>query len=109
MSEDPTHDDPKVVGASFAEPYLLLLRDDSTIVILKADDAGELEEVESQSMLAGGKWVSGSLFDDSNDVFRLESNEEDMDDEGGSILLFLLNIDGGLLVSAAHVLLQLLS
>jgi len=98
LSEDPTPEDPKVIAASFAETYVLLSLDDSSIKILKADEAGDLEDVEQSEVLSQGKWVSGSLFDDSNDVFRLESDEEDEDEEGGSMLMFLLTTEGGLQV-----------
>lgn len=98
MSEDPTPDDPKVIAASFAETYVLLILDDSSLRILKADDAGDLEDVEQSDVLSKGKWVSGSLFDDSNDVFRLESDVEDEEGEGGSMLMFLLTTEGGLQV-----------
>ena len=85
------------MAASFAEPYVLLLRDDSKTMILKADDAGELEEVEQGETLSSTAWLSISIFDDSNDVFRL-AGEEEADDEAGSVLLFLLNVNGGLQV-----------
>ena len=100
MSDDPTPEDPKVIASSFAEPYVLLFKDDLSLMVLKADHAGELEEIERSDALSSAQWVSGSLFDDSNDVFRLESDEEDVDDDGGSILMVLLTADGGLQVWA---------
>ena len=90
------------MGASFAEPYLLLLRDDSKAMLLKADDAGELEEVEQGDTLSSTAWLSISLFDDSNDVFRLAGEEEDADEEGSSVLMFLLSVTGGLQVSSGN-------
>ncbi|MCJ1395282.1 mRNA cleavage and polyadenylation factor subunit [Xylographa bjoerkii] len=101
ISEDPTPEDPRIVAASFAEPYLLLLRDDSKTMLLKADDAGELEEVEQGDRLSSTGWLSISLFDDSNDVFRLAGEEEEADDEGSSVLMFLLNVNGGLQIYKA--------
>ncbi|MCJ1436137.1 mRNA cleavage and polyadenylation factor subunit [Xylographa pallens] len=101
ISEDPTPEDPRIVAASFAEPYVLLLRDDSNAMLLKADDAGELEEVEQGNTFSSTAWLSISLFDDSNDVFRLAGEEEEADDEGSSVLMFLLNVNGGLQVYKA--------
>ncbi|MCJ1405837.1 mRNA cleavage and polyadenylation factor subunit [Xylographa trunciseda] len=101
VSEDPTPEDPRIVGASFAEPYVLLLRDDSKAMLLKADDAGELEEVDQGDTLSSTAWISISLFDDSNDVFRLAGEEEEADDEGSSVLVFLLNDTGGLQIYKA--------
>lgn len=69
------------------------------MILLRSDHTGELEEVEISSVLSSGKWISGSLFDDSNDVFRLDAEEEEQDEDGGSILIFLLNGEGSLKVS----------
>ena len=68
------------------------------MMILKADESGDLEEFEKSDLLSAGEWASGSLFDDSNDLFCLES---DLDDEAEdeNVLLFLLNAQGGLQVS----------
>lgn len=77
---------------------MLLLRDDSSVMILKADEKGDLEEIERGETFLGSKWLSGSLYEDSNDVLRLESGEED-DDESGNVLMFLLATGGGLQVS----------
>jgi len=57
-----------------------------------------LEEIEQSEVLSKYKWVSGSLFDDSSDVFRLETDEEDEVEDGGSMLMFLLTTEGGLQV-----------
>ncbi|MCJ1285002.1 mRNA cleavage and polyadenylation factor subunit [Xylographa opegraphella] len=101
ISEDPTPEDPRIVAASFAEPYVLLLRDDSKTMLLKADDSGELEEVEQGDVLSSTAWLSISIFDDSNDVFRLAGEEEEADDEASSVLVFLLNANGGLQIYKA--------
>lgn len=87
-----------VVSASFADPYVLLLKEDSTIMVLKADEKGDLEEIESGKTFSRSKWLSGSLYEDSNDFLRLESGNED-DDESGNVLMFLLGTGGGLQVS----------
>ena len=77
---------------------MLLLKDDSSITILKADEKGDLEEIERGEEFSGSKWLSGSLYEDSNDVLRLESADDD-DDESGNVLMFLLATGGGLQVS----------
>ncbi|KAL9093951.1 MAG: hypothetical protein Q9165_003874 [Trypethelium subeluteriae] len=72
----------KVVSTSFADPYLFIRRDDSGIMILKADERGEIDELDKAEFISKNKWVSGSLYrtTDSND----------------STLLYLLGADGGL-------------
>ena len=67
------------------------------ITLLRADENGELDEVEQSAELLRKRFLSGSLYDDSTDVFRLESAVE-IDDEAGNVLMFLLADDGGLQV-----------
>ena len=93
--------EPKVVAASIAEPYVLLLRDDFRAMVLRADDSGDLEEIETGGRLSSGQWKAGSLFDDVNDVFRLIFDGMD-EDNTSSVLMFLLDKDGGLQVRAMN-------
>lgn len=86
-----------MISASFADPYVLLIRDDSSAVVLTADENGDLDEVSQSESFKAGKWLSGSLYEDSNDVLRLEYPEES-EDEAGNVLMFLLNAKGGLQV-----------
>lgn len=88
---------PKIIHASFAEPYVLLVRDDESIMVLRADEGGELEEVEQGASLKRKGFRHGCLYEDSSDVFRLESEVEDEDD-AGNVLMFLLTVGGGLQV-----------
>ena len=66
-------------------------------MVLREDENGDLEEVTKGRALKEGKWLSGSLYEDPNDVLRLEFPEES-EDEAGNILLFLLSAVGGLQV-----------
>ena len=95
LDEDGTSE-ANVVSADFADPYVLLVKDDQTIKLLSADESGDLEEIEQGDQPKASKWTSGSLYDDSNDLFRLEFGE---DEEASNILLFLLTAGGGLHVS----------
>lgn len=98
MTDEESDAEPaKVVSASFADPYVLLIRDDLSAVLLTEDESGDLDEVPRGEAFRKGKWASGSLFEDSNDVLRLEY-PEDSDDEAGNVLLFLLSAIGGLQV-----------
>ena len=98
MTDEESDAEPaKVVSASFADPYVLLIRDDLNAVLLTEDESGDLDEVPGGEAFRKGKWLSGSLFEDSNDVLRLEY-PEDSDDEAGNVLLFLLSAIGGLQV-----------
>lgn len=95
MTDEMTGAEPKVCSASFADPYVLLLRDDMSMMVLKSDESGDLDEVEQGEARRETKWLSGSLYEDSNDVLRLETDDDD-EDEAGNVLLFLLNDQGGL-------------
>ncbi|KAJ9610046.1 mRNA cleavage and polyadenylation factor subunit [Cladophialophora chaetospira] len=60
----------RAVRASFAEPYLTLVKDDGTMTLLKADKAGELDEVGLPTALQGKAVLSASLFRDKSDSFQ---------------------------------------
>lgn len=99
MTDDATGAEPKVIFADFSDPYVLLVRDDSSVMVLRADESGDLDEVEQGEAVREEKWVSGSLYEDSNDVLRLETGD-DSEDEAGNVLMFLLSDGGGLQVGA---------
>ncbi|KAL9026570.1 MAG: hypothetical protein Q9196_004784, partial [Gyalolechia fulgens] len=100
ISEEGTETDPKIVSASFAESSILLVLDNGKIMVLRADESGDLDEVEQGDSLRTKGIKSGSLYEDSNDVFRLESDEE-IEEVWGNILMFLLTMEGGLLLRSA--------
>ena len=97
LADEESDAGPKVVSASFGDPYVLLVRDDSSAVVLTADESGDLDEVSQSNAFKAGKWLSGSLYEDSNDILRLEYPEES-EDEAGNVLMFLLTAKGGLQV-----------
>jgi cleavage and polyadenylation specificity factor subunit 1 len=74
-----------VVHSSFCDPYLLLLREDSSLQILQVDKSGDLDELERGDAALASKWLSGSIY-------KSEKT-------GDKALAFLLNADGGLSVS----------
>ena len=73
-----------VISASFADPYVLIVREDSTICLLQADKSGDLEECEIADGMSEAKWLSGCLYNDRDGHF------------GNGTLLFLLGSDGSL-------------
>ncbi|KIW17037.1 hypothetical protein PV08_04228 [Exophiala spinifera] len=60
----------KAVKTTFAEPYLAVIRDDRVMTLLKADKAGELDEVELPEMLQDKAVLSASLYQDHHDFFQ---------------------------------------
>ena len=99
--DDDADEGPKVVHAFFADPYILVGRDDKSIRLLRADESGDLDEVEQGKSMKEGQWTSGCMYEDLNDALRLEY-PEDEDEDVGNVLLFLLNATGGLHVSFYH-------
>lgn len=96
--DDVSDSAPKVVNSSFVEPFILLTMDDCTINVASLDESGDLELLEQGERLLGGKWLSGSLYDDTNDIFRLQFDDADEEEEAGNVLMFLLSTAGGLYV-----------
>lgn len=99
MLDEETGAEPRVVSASIADPFLLLIRDDSTPFIAQIDSSYELEELEKQDkVLQSTKWTTGCLYKDKTGVFA-----EEQPDAGAkpaeSILMFLLSASGALHVS----------
>ena len=97
LTDEESDSGPKVTSASFADPYVLLVRDNLSAVVLTADENGDLDEVSQSEAFKAGEWLSGSLYEDSSDVLRLDYPEES-EDEAGNVLMFLLTAKGGLQV-----------
>lgn len=57
-----------MVSASFADPYVLTLKDDQSIFVISCDESGDLEEVERGTKLSTQKWRSGCLYADKQGV-----------------------------------------
>lgn len=99
MYDDDTGAEPNIISASFADPFLLLLRDDSSIFVVQCDDNNELEEVEKEDeSLASTKWVAGCLYSDPTGVF---AGDKEQKKTGQDCLMFLLSDSGSLLVSVS--------
>lgn len=111
MTEETTDVEPKALSVSFADPYLLIIRDDFSLFLINCDKNGELEEVEMTEHVRGLQLTSGVLYRDQKGAFGASRRENDGDDSTLDIKLFLLTSEGGLHVSLAavfkrHVLIQ---
>ncbi|OCT51295.1 Protein CFT1 [Cladophialophora carrionii] len=60
----------RATKAAFAEPYLALVKDDGTMAVLKADKAGELDEVDHATAFKDKTILSVSLYHDAGDFFQ---------------------------------------
>ena len=61
MDDDESGAELRIINASFADPYLLILRDDSTVKIFRAIGNDEVEEI-GDGGWTSTKWLSASLF-----------------------------------------------
>lgn len=96
MFDDDTGAEPKIISASFADPFLLLIRDDSSIFVAQCDDNNELEELEREDDgLLSTKWLTGCLYTDTTGVFALVQSDKGQK-AGENILMFLLSAEGAL-------------
>jgi hypothetical protein len=100
MYDEDTGAEPKIVSASFADPFLLLFRDDSSIFVAQCDDDNELEELEREDdKLSTTKWVTGCLYADSTGAFAASENGRKM---GENVMMFLLSAGGALHVTISQ-------
>jgi cleavage and polyadenylation specificity factor subunit 1 len=85
--DEVTDSELSVIHSSFSDPYLLLLREDSSLQILQVDKSGDLDELERGDAALASVWLSGSLYKSEK-----TSNKT---------LAFMLNGEGGLAVSVS--------
>lgn len=98
MLDEETGAEPRVVSASIADPYLLLIRDDSSVFVAQIDSNNELEEVEKTgTSLLTTKWLSGCLYTDTKGHFQPVLGDKGAETE--RIMMFLLSATGALHVS----------
>ena len=97
MYDDDTGAEPKIVSASFADPFILLLRDDSSIFVAQCDDNNELEEIEREDdALLATKWLTGCLYTDLTGVFSNSESSDKGNKLGENVIMFLLSAGGAL-------------
>ena len=98
LADEDNSSPPYVVGTSFADPFILIAKSDGSLSFLRADESGDLDEIEQSDALTNQKWISGCLYEDLNDVFRLEFSDDEED--VSNVLAFLSSASGGLHVSS---------
>ncbi|KAF3407384.1 hypothetical protein DPV78_000099 [Talaromyces pinophilus] len=72
------------VSASFADPYLLIIRDDSSVLLLHSDESGDLDELTKPETVSSQSWLCGCVYTDKHGVFEEGSTTE-------TTYMFLLN------------------
>ncbi|KAF7559018.1 hypothetical protein G7046_g5145 [Stylonectria norvegica] len=96
MLDEDTGAEPRVISASIADPYLLLVRDDNSIFVAQIDSNNELEEVERTDLnLLSTKWLAGCLYTDTKGMFQPTSGDKGTESDT-KIIMFLLSASGAL-------------
>ncbi|KAL4784284.1 CPSF A subunit region-domain-containing protein [Aspergillus varians] len=88
--DEDNSDERVAVSASLADPYLAIIRDDSTLLLLQADGSGDLDEMTVVDEPASQKWLSACLYTDKTDFFT-HSQLNPANFTSKSVFLFLLN------------------
>ncbi|KAL2063510.1 hypothetical protein VTL71DRAFT_5315 [Oculimacula yallundae] len=100
MYDEDTGAEPQIVSASFADPFLLLFRDDASIFVAQCDDDNELEEIErADDALLATKWLTGCLYTDTTGVFAAVQSDKGRG-IGENVFMFLLSTTGALHIYA---------
>ncbi|KAI0473757.1 CPSF A subunit region-domain-containing protein [Xylariaceae sp. FL0804] len=101
MLDDDTGAEPRIEFASIADPYILLVRDDASILVAKIDEKNlELEELDKDDgVLSSTKWATGCLYTDASGVFGNGQTAKGMS-PGENIIMFLLSRNGALHIYA---------
>ncbi|KAI0007639.1 CPSF A subunit region-domain-containing protein [Xylariaceae sp. FL0662B] len=99
MLDEETGAEPRVNSASIVDPFLLLIRDDTSIFIAKIYKNSELEELDKDATLSSTKWATGCLYDDISGVFAPIRTDK-VAKPGDSIFMLLLSKTGALHVYA---------
>ena len=97
MADEETGAEPKIVSTSFCDPYLLVIRDDGSLLVLEADGSGDLDIVTQNAAPSSHKWLTGSLYRDREAVFASQESSSDHNSTT-NILMFLLSEKGTLQV-----------
>lgn len=99
MSDDETGAEPKIISASLSDPFLLLLRDDSSIYVAQCDSNNEVDEISrDDNTLLEMKWLAGCLYADTTGAFATLQDDKGYK-VGGDVMMFLLSSTGALHVS----------
>ncbi|KAI3138791.1 hypothetical protein CBS147325_6846 [Penicillium roqueforti] len=90
--DEDTSDERAAVSASFVDPYLVIIRDDSSVLLLQADKSGDLDEVPLSDEISLSQWRSGCLYHDNSQSFSVAGSSS-KDFPEGEMILFLLNLE----------------
>ncbi|KAK5171969.1 mRNA cleavage and polyadenylation factor subunit [Saxophila tyrrhenica] len=62
MTDEETDAELEIVHVSFSDPYIVVLRDDSSVLALQLEKGGDVEPLDSPAAISERKWLSGCLY-----------------------------------------------
>lgn len=92
--DEDTSDERPALYASFTDPYLAIIRSDASLLLLQADDSGDIDEVELTEDIVGEEWRSCCLYQDKSGMFSPAASHN-----AGELCLILLSSECKLSVS----------
>ncbi|OTB04446.1 hypothetical protein M426DRAFT_320804 [Hypoxylon sp. CI-4A] len=96
MLDEESGAEPRVDYASIADPFILLVREDSSVFIAQIFKNLELEELNKEdSALTSTKWATGCLYEDKSGIFTTTPTDKGAK-TGENIVMFLLSKSGAL-------------
>lgn len=100
MEDEETGSEPQAVSASITDPYIFVIRNDSSVFVAKIRSTDhELEELDkSGSVLTSTKWKAGCLYEDTQGVFQSSPSADE--NRAPNVMMFLLSASGALQVFA---------
>lgn len=93
--DEETDEERVAVSASLVDPFIAILRDDASLLLLQVDESGDLDEVPLPDDISTLKCRSICLYHDKTHTFTPAQNGED----GSNMLLFILTSDYKISVS----------
>ncbi|EJT80842.1 cft-1 [Gaeumannomyces tritici R3-111a-1] len=100
MLDEETNHEPRATSASIADPYLLIIRDDSSAFVAHVNEDSEIEEIEKEDkVIKSTKWIAGSLYADTRGAFAPTQTDKSAKPTE-SVVMFLLSTTGALYIYA---------
>ena len=95
--DDEANTGAKAISASFQDPYVVIAKNDKSIILLKADKKGELDEEDLGPHLVNNRYICASLYSDRQGIFTARHNGQETPVETKpACVLALLTGDGAL-------------
>ncbi|CAL5868815.1 uncharacterized protein PFLUO_LOCUS3042 [Penicillium psychrofluorescens] len=69
--DEETSEERVAVSASFADPYLVIVRDDASLLLLQVDESRDLDEVSLPTEITSLTWRSACLYHDKTRAFAV--------------------------------------